>query len=963
MKKVLSLVLVIAMVLSSFSFAFAAKFEDVEGDYEEAVNVLSALGVIDGYEDGTYRPERIVTRAEMAKLIVQILGYGDLVAGSASNFADTQGHWADAWIALAAGRGLVIGTGDGNFTPDRQVSYDEAITMIIRALGYTDNSNELKNMTWPTNFKVKASELKLLDGIKLVAGGADRGGVAQLLFNALDAVLVTVTVDGDVTKLQDTIDGQREDRLLITRLATPDYDYEVTTDKLDPDNKNYAGNIVDLAPYMFQNLDVYLNNNDEVVYIKGTNSLVIEGVVDDISGLVVEVEDANKKIQKATLEDDDIDADTVFENGALKESDIKIGDLEDTDTITIVADDDNNNGKIDKGEVLGFVTTIQTKVIRVEQEYVAGKDKIDGLLLPDKVTVKGEVDALEDIEIDDIVVEYLSEDEEVTTLVVTREVVEGKATRITDADTFYIDGVKYEIADMSIIGDGNVKLGDEGTFFLNQYGEVVDFDGSELGPKDYAVVIGLASGNTDDDRFTGDLSVDEYPSLKLATQAGKEIVYDIEVDVTKAGIVDESAEDEDGKFLVKNGTGDKLVVDTSVVDEDYLIKYKLNKDDRISEIEVIRDLESANTYKEIDLDKAANTLVSDAIIFDAGDDYAVVNENKLPTKVDAYVVRNSSGNITVLVAKDGEVDSAAEEVFVYVRYVDDAYNNGDEVQIATIFTEGAKAEVYTTEDDTFKSFKEGVYAVEYDGEEIDSATRVAKADFYGEADTVNARGNMIEVDGEWLSMSENGTVIEVKEIKANGEYKYDSIADLYDIIKGQTLIEVFMNEDDDIDLIVIIPDGKDNREPEAPVVNKAALNAAIVTANAKVEANYTVASWNALEAALVVAEAVNDDNSATQAEVNDAYADLVDAIEALVLLAGEDNVLEAEYVATAFGNRVQFDMPDGQTTITSAKVNGVNLSTTKFSVSNNTQGRVIVTNSADVVEVVIGGQTYSVEVQ
>ena len=180
MKKVLSLVLVIAMVLSSFSFAFAAKFEDVEGDYEEAVNVLSALGVIDGYEDGTYRPERIVTRAEMAKLIVQILGYGDLVAGSASNFADTQGHWADAWIALAAGRGLVIGTGDGKFTPDRQVSYDEAITMVVRALGYTDASNELKGMTWPTNFKVKASELDLLDGVKSAAGGADRGGVAQL---------------------------------------------------------------------------------------------------------------------------------------------------------------------------------------------------------------------------------------------------------------------------------------------------------------------------------------------------------------------------------------------------------------------------------------------------------------------------------------------------------------------------------------------------------------------------------------------------------------------------------------------------------------------------------------------------------------------------------------------------------------------------------------------------------------
>ena len=60
------------MVLSSFSFAFAApKFEDVTGDYEEAVGVLAALGVVTGYEDGTFRPERIVTRAEMAKLIVE----------------------------------------------------------------------------------------------------------------------------------------------------------------------------------------------------------------------------------------------------------------------------------------------------------------------------------------------------------------------------------------------------------------------------------------------------------------------------------------------------------------------------------------------------------------------------------------------------------------------------------------------------------------------------------------------------------------------------------------------------------------------------------------------------------------------------------------------------------------------------------------------------------------------------
>ena len=79
MKKVLSLVLVIAMVLSSFSFAFAANFEDVEGDYEEVINTLVALGVITGYEDGTgnqrkMRPHGGGSRAEGPAVLGKLLG-------------------------------------------------------------------------------------------------------------------------------------------------------------------------------------------------------------------------------------------------------------------------------------------------------------------------------------------------------------------------------------------------------------------------------------------------------------------------------------------------------------------------------------------------------------------------------------------------------------------------------------------------------------------------------------------------------------------------------------------------------------------------------------------------------------------------------------------------------------------------------------------------------------------------
>ena len=417
MKKVLSLVLVIAMVLSSFSFAFAANFEDVEGDYEEAVNVLTALGVVTGYEDGTFRPERIVTRAEMAKLIVEILGYGDLVAGAKSNFADTQGHWADAWIALAAGRGLVIGDGDGNFRPDAQVSYDEAITMVVRALGYTDDCNELKNMTWPTNFKVKASELDLLDGVKSLAGGADRGGVAQLLFNALDAALVTVDVDGNVTYIFDTINkDDKEARTLLSRLADKEV-LVVNPDHVDPDHRNYKGDVVNLTPYMYQSLNVYVKG-DDVVYIKDSNSVVITGTVDSVNteeGTFV-VKDANAK--KHTIDLDYAIGDLpMFYNGA-EEDDTKIADiLKSFESITVVGFEakGNENDKIDRtNELVGLVVREQTAAKLIANVYRSGRTNLDGIQLPrdgsdvdlDQVTVTGEVDDIEDIEKDDVVVAY-----------------------------------------------------------------------------------------------------------------------------------------------------------------------------------------------------------------------------------------------------------------------------------------------------------------------------------------------------------------------------------------------------------------------------------------------------------------------------------------------------------------------------------------------------------------------------
>jgi S-layer family protein len=714
MKKVLSLVLVIAMVLSSMSFAFAGTFEDVaDTDYAKAIETLTALGVVTGYEDGTYRPEKTITRAEMAKLMVITLGYGDLVAGSKSNFADTQGHWADAYIALAAGKGIVVGTGDGKFAPDRTVSYDEVYTMLVRGLGYTDSCNELKGMTWPTNFKVKAAELGITKSVGMSTTGADRGGVAQAIFNALEATLVSVDTDGNVVNI---LDRNKAGVELLSRIADLDENFVVTEEVLDPDNKDYAGNLVDLEPYMFQDLKVYLNDDDEVVYVKSSNSLTFEGEFDSLkvdgTGLVLSVIDENNKTKKYTFKTttgtDTINADELFVNGEIKEVSGVYNDLKNAEYVKVVANEVKDsaleNGKIDKSEIAGFVISEQTKVGRVEKEYVDGKSKLDVFSLPvdsdddvnvDQVTVVGDATSLEDIKADDIVVEYAAFDSDndviQTKLVVTRNSVEGKITRVDGSDKVYVDGKYYELSGTRGAVSG-LLLGDEGVFYLDQDGLIADYDGESAGPTNYAVVIDTAKGSVDD-KFTSSKSIDDYPQIKLATQADEEVAYDVQVKISSStGAVTSSAKVGTAD-IVANGTGldaGKLTVNGIATND--LVKYSINSDGRISKIEKVINVGylSAETTKNIDLDKSSNKLASNVVIFDATDgDYAVVEASALPTEFIAYADRNSNGEIKVLVVKSGEINTAADRVYAYINKFNAAYDaDGDEVQMVVVYTDG-----------------------------------------------------------------------------------------------------------------------------------------------------------------------------------------------------------------------------------------------------------------------------------
>ena len=206
MKRIVSLILALSMVLSMFTMSFAgSSLKDVEGTkYQAAVEALIELGVVSGYPDGTYLPDNVVTRAELAKLLV--VAYGLEPAAEASKgvtpFADVNAvanHWASGYINVSADYKFVNGYPDGSFKGDATVTYAEAITMCLRVLGYA-NEIDAKG-TWPTNYIAKAQDLKLMKDIEFKSynDGAKRGDIALLIWNMLRTPMWEVTgeTEGD----------------------------------------------------------------------------------------------------------------------------------------------------------------------------------------------------------------------------------------------------------------------------------------------------------------------------------------------------------------------------------------------------------------------------------------------------------------------------------------------------------------------------------------------------------------------------------------------------------------------------------------------------------------------------------------------------------------------------------------------------------------------------------------------
>lgn len=219
LKRVLSLVLVIAMVASFMLTASAAPAEQIsdlsESKYQPEVRVLNALGIVEGYEDGSYKPGKDVTRAELAMILARVKVGGDKAMIDSYNYGHmtytdvvNNGYgWAAPGIQYCTDNGMVVGDGNGKYRPGDTVTIVEALKMILGTLGYDAQIEGLQNVgaAWKANTLSLAKEVGLMDRFYGDTNkNCTRDDIALLIYNFLFSDVVKGYFNNDVANV-DTI--------------------------------------------------------------------------------------------------------------------------------------------------------------------------------------------------------------------------------------------------------------------------------------------------------------------------------------------------------------------------------------------------------------------------------------------------------------------------------------------------------------------------------------------------------------------------------------------------------------------------------------------------------------------------------------------------------------------------------------------------------------------------------------
>jgi hypothetical protein len=755
MRKLIMTVLTLALILGSISVASAAsgkvKLTDIaDSANEEAIQVAYDLNIVEGTPEGAYEPEKAINRAEFAALITRALAIPEsaLASYTGSTFKDTSGYtWASKYLAFCQEKGIMKGDGYGNAMPGRTISPNEAVTMILRAIGYTDNASVLVGQ-WPANYVSLGQSFLIYNNVS-PSTELDKANAAQMLYNALTVQLVQVDANSTVIQLWDRVSATREDprSLLTAGLDCRYVDERVVT------YTDASASKINLIPRVGAYGVLYKSNkDDEVVALTEVETQFIAGKFTYTS---LEAPNKFKAVDgtEYNLSGEAKELVRVLANGGI---DTYVKETTTTSAITnettwdefyyFVNGDDRPGFDSDRGDRYIYkdkdtsipsklviaarvsgVTILDLRSVAVwdatgipkqgatflyESGQINGK-KFNGHNFPLDVNnevddygydLKG-VDSLDDLAADNVIYLYKNYDEDIIRIEVGTETQSGAITNVNMSDNQRTIGGKVlglspyaSNADGYSSFDGTEDVNNEGTALLDVYGRLYDFQLGEASKGNFAVITGVGMGTFGDVQY------------KLFDKTGNEVVYGI---TGKAKY--------NGGYISKAADGaspNPDLTDTNIKAGDFgsegdLVEYKLSGG-KISELDSryrSYPADGTSTDKNWGTVNKAGTILTptgrSGIVIDSSvlvyveddNDYSIGNIKDLLdttfTESFQYIVDGTSKTVRALVVSKN--DAGAQNVFVVMNNITVGADTSGEFQVVhgLSFADGVGAEVKT----------------------------------------------------------------------------------------------------------------------------------------------------------------------------------------------------------------------------------------------------------------------------
>lgn len=687
--------------------------------FEEPMQILSALKIMIGDESGMFRPNDTIIRSEVAKMAVHAMGLENAAASAQGDtrFPDVgANHWANGYINVAVSQGLIEGDDNGNFRPNDSITYAEAMAIFVRATGYQPKAESKGG--FPNGHILVGSDNGLDKNVEGSAHTPiSRGNVAYIVSNSLTVPLMEQKGFGENATYEVTDNTLLEDKLGVTKASGQITAIEHTSlegsSNLSAGQVKIGDQIFDTA-YNINNLlghnvtYYYKENdigNDEIILaVEKKDSNATQLIKADLFEKITEKNDVktieyyktenDTKLSSATL---DKDAVLIYNGKQEAFSDTLVNLKDKAGTVKLL--DTTKNGKYN----IVFVTEYTNMV--VEEVTSSGKivDKYGkpSLKLDDdvdyRITKGANTIKVEDLKEYDVLSIAQSLDKKLYDIIVTNKVIDGKVSQI-DEDGVYINGELYKIA-ANYTAD--ISLGTEGKFYLDVEGKIAAADTDSSISSNYAYLIRAYAAVDADEKVT--FKVFDKTGAERTIEAGEKIRFNGKSGIYAADVV--------AQLNNADGTTPKQLITFDVNSDGKIVKLNTAADktatNEINENVFTKNYKLENAVYNASLKRLDNVkLDSNTVIFDISadtKDYAIADLSMFEDKAKYNVeIFDTTEDFTAkaVVVSNASFQTNAESPIAVVQKVADSVNDNDEnLKLVTMLRDGKEISVYAEAED------------------------------------------------------------------------------------------------------------------------------------------------------------------------------------------------------------------------------------------------------------------------